>query len=85
MTRTVEVHPRLQIPVDEPFQPLVLHLPAKAGHENVMIHLVKELLQVHVHHPLLAFLLELEGLPHGVMRPASGPETKTRPGESGIE
>ena len=42
-----------------------------------MIHLVKELLQVQVHHPLFSRLLVVPCPTYGVVRTATGTESET--------
>ncbi len=53
-------------PVGDP----VLQLP----HQHIMVHAVKEFLQVHVHHPASPGLDVLLRLAHCIVRPASRPE-----------
>jgi len=43
--------PRLQIPAYETKEARILHLAGHASHKHIVIHPVKEFLQIHVHHP----------------------------------
>jgi len=76
---------RSQVGVDQPLQALIRHFPTDAGHQNVMVHFVKELLQVQINHPLATVLLVGQGLMHGIMRTAPGTKAVTELRESGIE
>ena len=55
------------------FESFIFYGPAKAGNEDIMIHLVEEGLQIHLHHPLLSFLLMPEGMAQCIMGTATGP------------
>lgn len=68
-------HSRLQKGVDQAFQTLVCDFPTDSRHEDVVIHFVEELFQVHIHNPLSSGLLVFPRLPDCVVRTPFGTET----------
>ena len=70
-------HPTVQIGPDQLQHPFVFHHPRHPCHEYIVVHPVKELFQVDVHHPFVACLHVLLGLLYGLLRtpPRSKPIT----------
>jgi site-specific DNA recombinase len=64
---------------------LVLHPTGHSRHERVVVHAVKELVQVEVHSPAVSILNSPTANSHGLMGRASWTETERRPGEMGVE
>jgi site-specific DNA recombinase len=75
----------LQIAADDPQHARVCDPVVQLPHEHVVMHAVEEFLEVHVHHPAPSVLHVLLRLPHGVVRPATRPETVAVLAEGRIE
>jgi hypothetical protein len=71
--------------MNQTLRSFVLHFPADAGHETIMVHFVKELFEIQINHPLSSVLLVGKRLTHGVMGTATGTETEAVLRKSGIE
>jgi hypothetical protein len=76
---------RLEVATDESQEALVLDPFCQLPHENVVVHTVEELLEVHVYDPPAPFLDGFLRRAYRIVRPASRPEAIAVFREAGIE
>jgi site-specific DNA recombinase len=77
--------PRFQEAADDPQQAYVADSPGQSRHQDVVVHPVKELFQVHVHHDDPPVGHVLLGLSQGIVCPSAGPEAEARRREGRVQ
>ncbi|GBE16126.1 hypothetical protein BMS3Abin14_02206 [bacterium BMS3Abin14] len=69
---------RLKVPADKSEDPPVFDPPSHPEHQNVMVHPIKELLQIHINHPTTTGSNILTGITHRMMSASARAESIAR-------